>query len=95
MTGQGFGGGLAKGSDGQQLQGQNQGQRQGEGQTGNSGVPGQHGSEGQWGATQGGQGGGVDPAQRSNYEGWNENDSMYHIQPFHVMKDANDSDYIW
>jgi hypothetical protein len=79
VTGQGFGGGLAKGRDGQQLQGQ------GQGQTNNSGVPGQHGSEGQWGATQGNEGGGVNPAQRSNYEGWSGEDctstSRFHLNP--------------
>ena len=72
MTGQGLGGGLAKRADGQQLQGQ------GQGQTGNSGVPGQHGSEGQWGASQGQDG--VNPAQRSNYEGWSGEDCTFNIR---------------
>lgn len=64
VTGQGFGGGLAKGPDGQALQqgGQAPGQDNG-----------QKGSEGQWGSAPAAQGG-VDPASKSNYEGWSGED---------------------
>ncbi|WVQ77992.1 hypothetical protein IAT38_000073 [Cryptococcus sp. DSM 104549] len=74
VTGQGFGGGLAKDSNGQSLQQGGQGGASYDAQ-GNKGQERQFGQEGQYGAVRGGGFGSGGQAKESPYEGMDHNDT--------------------